>query len=366
MARIDVQAVVNNIHEQIARESKKDSPKGSSLSDNDLLALRVAYRKLYDIRNLVGQAPPSPDTLRARIGARLVRIVQRMLFWYTPQILRFHNETAHVLGELCKVAGKQAEAIAEIQKEIHALHREFGMAALAGASPSEPADATRHSASFEFCLQDHFRGSERDTAEKLRAWLNALEDALPAGFTSGRWLDIGCGRGEWLAMAAAREHDVIGIDASPLSIAHCSAGNLHAEQADAVRYLQSQEDGSLAVITAFHIVEHMKMGYLQVLLALAARKLAPGGILAVETPDPANLLMASHHFWNDPTHQRPIPMALLEFMFRYFGLGVVRRLHLNPFPQDEHLIYTEIDPVRRVDELLYGTRDYGLIGRRES
>ena len=34
----------------------------------------------------IGSMPPQPPSLRGRIGASLVRLVQRALFWYTPQI----------------------------------------------------------------------------------------------------------------------------------------------------------------------------------------------------------------------------------------------------------------------------------------
>ena len=44
-----------------------------------LLLLREDCRK-------IGQAPPRPPTLRAGIGAFLVSIVRRMLFWYTPPL----------------------------------------------------------------------------------------------------------------------------------------------------------------------------------------------------------------------------------------------------------------------------------------
>jgi O-antigen chain-terminating methyltransferase len=107
------------------------------------------------------------------------------------------------------------------------------------------------------------------------------------------------------------------------------------------------------------------MDTLEAVVAAAALKLRRGGILVIETPDPANILMASHHFWNDPTHQRPIPQALMEFIFQYFGFAVVRRLALNPFPPEDQLTCTEIEPVGKVNELLYGPRDYGLLGRRE-
>ena len=147
-------------------------------------------------------------------------------------------------------------------------------------------------------------------------------------------------------------------------MAHCCAKGLNAEQADALGYLRALKSESLAVVTAFHAVEHFPVGYFLALMQEAVRALQPGGLLIIETPNPANLLMGSFHFWNDPTHCRPIPPALLEFVYQYFGLKVVQRLDLNPPPQNERLPYDEIGVVHRLNESLYGPQDYGLIGRR--
>ena len=136
------------------------------------------------------------------------------------------------------------------------------------------------------------------------------------------------------------------------------------EHTEALDCLKGVQDESLAVMTAFHVVEHLPAAYFLEFVRLAARKLQSGGILALETPNPANILMGAHYFWNDPTHQRPIPPALMEFVFQYFGLSVVKRLELNPFPRQQQLPYTEIDLVRRVSDHFYGPRDYGLIGRK--
>ncbi|HZL57309.1 MAG TPA: class I SAM-dependent methyltransferase, partial [Bryobacteraceae bacterium] len=290
--------------------------------------------------------------------------VQRMLFWYTPQILRFHNETALVLGELCKIVEKQSDSIGDAQKEITAQRREREFESRPGTGTS---DLARSPASFDFSLQDYFRGPETDTSEKLKGWLDAIEgEGLSGRRLDGPWLDIGCGRGEWLSLASQRGYDISGVDSSPVSVGYCKSKGARVSHADAIGYLRGLADNSLAVATAFHVVEHLKMDTLATLIALAAQKLRPDGILAIETPDPANLLMSSHHFWNDPTHERPIPRALMEYVFQHFGFSVLRRLRLNPFPPEERLSHTEFEPVRRVDELLYGPRDYGLIGRRES
>jgi len=52
----------------------------------DLGVLRHLSSELKVMCAQIGTMPPQPPTLRARMGATLVRLTQRMLFWYTPQI----------------------------------------------------------------------------------------------------------------------------------------------------------------------------------------------------------------------------------------------------------------------------------------
>jgi len=364
---MNVRSIIEEIQSRVERESRP-SRSGPNVRDSDaveseLAALHDAYGRLYEIRNLVGQMPPSPGTLRARIGAHLVRLVQRMLFWYTPQILRFHNESAKTIGAMTALIERQSEMIAVLQKEMKALRAASVMASVPATQPVL-SERQPVAASFEFSVQDRFRGSELDTSEKLLGWFEAITDAAGPADLSRRWLDLGCGRGEWLSIVARHGHAATGIDANPVAVAHCNESGWNAECAGAMEYLSAISDESLAVVTAFHVLEHLPMDYLRSLLPLIACKLQPGGILAIETPDPANLLMSSRDFWKDPTHHRPIPVELMELLFEHSGFEVVRRLHLNPAPPEEHLPFTEIEPVRRVDDLLYGCRDYGLIGRK--
>src|SRR6478736_3375219 len=52
---------------------------------------------------LVGDMPPQPPTLRGRVGAVLVSIVRRMLFWYTEQIRAQHKRIADAAREQVRV-----------------------------------------------------------------------------------------------------------------------------------------------------------------------------------------------------------------------------------------------------------------------
>ncbi len=377
---MDVRSVIDEIQIRVERENTVSGASftpalASSADDSRLVSMRAAYKRLYDARDLVGQMPPSPATLRAKMGKSLVHIVQRMLFWYTPQILRFQREAASFMSGACDLIERQFELIGTLQNDLRALRSERSapvesaqpiVSPNPGVNPGSPDD---HSipAAFEFALQDHFRGSEQDTASKLQIWLEEIAAAGPPASrpeSISRWMDVGCGRGEWLALAASGSRDVFGIDSSMVSIDYCRARGLQAEHFEVLDCLKRLPDESLAVVTAFHVVEHFPAAYFLEFVRLAACKLQRGGILALETPNPANILMGAHYFWNDPTHQRPIPPALMEFVFQYFGLGVVKRLELNPFPRQQQLPYAEIDLIRRVNDHFYGPRDYGLIGRK--
>ncbi len=100
MPAVGVAKVVEQIHEKVAHQRRSSAHAQSSRKWPQKLAdLRVAYDEVYRLRNSIGQLPPRPHTARARIGQWAVRIVQRMLFWYTPQISKFHSAVMHALDQ---------------------------------------------------------------------------------------------------------------------------------------------------------------------------------------------------------------------------------------------------------------------------
>ncbi len=66
----------------------------------------------------VGRMPPSSNTLRARFGAVLVRIVQRMLFWYTPQIVGFNTSALGLVQEQGRLIEQLSAQVAALQTEL--------------------------------------------------------------------------------------------------------------------------------------------------------------------------------------------------------------------------------------------------------
>jgi SAM-dependent methyltransferase len=364
---MNLQEKVRELHRSIENQSRqrRNAPALPEMAALDLDGLRQSCGRLYQLRNAVGQIPPSPETLRARIGFRLVQAVQRLLFWYTPPINRFHSETAAALEHALRLLEYHFAQAEAQQCEIRRLRNDIlsnRSAPPAGSGGTASSNGGGEVFGWlQFPMLEQWRGTEAETAGKLDVYLRYTR---AIGVPSGTWLDLGCGRGEWVRLASAAGWPARGIESSVEATAFCRALGLEVEQADALEWLRGAADESLAVITAFHVIEHWPAADLLLVIREAARTLKPGGLLICETPDPANLLVASHHFWLDPTHHRPVPMELLEFFFLNSGITVVEKLHLNPPPESQRLPFDDLEFVRRLNEHLYGTQDYALIGRR--
>ena len=59
----------------------------------------------------VGQLPAHPPTLRGELGARLVSVVRRMLFWYTPPLQATLQGLTQAIDDLLRTAGRMQETM---------------------------------------------------------------------------------------------------------------------------------------------------------------------------------------------------------------------------------------------------------------
>lgn len=175
---------------------------------------------------------------------------------------------------------------------------------MSGGPAHAPFDAAR--------FQERFRGSE----EEIRARLAGYFDLLPP--PPGEILDFGCGRGEFLDLARARGLPARGVDLLEANAARCRAKGHAAQAADGFEALAAAADAGLGGLAAIQVIEHLDFAAQCALLLLAARKLAPGGFLLLETPNPYQE-DARRRFWLDPTHQRPLAPELLDFLAEQAG-----------------------------------------------
>src|SRR5262249_23034517 len=102
-------------------------------------------------------------------------------------------------------------------------------------------------------FEDKFRGERDEIKKRLEVYLPIVrENSITADV-----LDLGCGRGEWLELMRDTGIAAVGIDHNAIFLGRCRELGLHAIEADAITYLQSLPDGSLSLVTGFHIVEHV-------------------------------------------------------------------------------------------------------------
>lgn len=176
---------------------------------------------------------------------------------------------------------------------------------------------------------DLFRGSRDDIRDRLRIYLPILRD-LPPSLAALPALDLGCGRGEWLELLRAEGRRAQGVDGNAALAARCRALGLAVHEGDALRFLRAVPADSLAIVTAFHLVEHLRFDAIVDLVDQARRGLAPGGVLILETPDPQNSEVSGYTFHFDPTHHHPLPSPLLKFVVEARGLARVEVWPLHP------------------------------------
>ena len=215
-----------------------------------------------------------------------------------------------------------------------------------------------------------FRGREEDIGARLAPYLPILEGR-------GKVLDLGCGRGEALEVFTAHGLECSGVDSNSEMVERCREKGLEAEVGDLFTTLAARPEASLGAVVSFHVIEHLPAASLEGLTRRAWRALKPGGVLVFETPSPLSLVVGARNFWLDPTHARPVHPDSLKAIFAIAGFDPVERLDLQPFGDDERLpeidvagLPPELEPLTeglsrlrdRLDELLFGFQDFGLVG----
>lgn len=219
-------------------------------------------------------------------------------------------------------------------------------------------------------LEAQYRGTQEEIADRAEAYVADLEGRE-------RVLDLGCGRGEALAVLAGHGIGARGIDASSDMVRMCREQGLQAEEGDVMETLATLEPDSVDGVVSFHVIEHLPATLTARLVALAWRVLEPGGILILETPNPLSIAVAASTFWRDPTHLRPIHPDALRLSYEIAGFEKIERRLLRPFGVEERLPEISLDSLEggarelahdinllrdRLDEAIFGHQDYALIG----
>lgn len=215
---------------------------------------------------------------------------------------------------------------------------------------------------YYLAFENAHRGSHGEIIKKITPYLVKVAELAPEVLVLPM-VDIGCGRGEWLELLREQGFDAMGLDLSAAMVQHCRDRGLHAEHGDAQQWLAKQSDNSLAMISGFHIVEHLPFEQLFQLIGQIWRVLASGGVLILETPNPENVLVGSHTFYHDHSHRNPVTPTSLQFLLGYHGFVSQEVLRLNPYPENDRIKEPGL-LAERFNGHMYGPQDYGIVARK--
>ena len=196
---------------------------------------------------------------------------------------------------------------------------------------------------FYLQFENKFRGDRRSILKQLSMYDPLVQLVLDLN-TESQFLDIGCGRGEWLEKWKGNVSRCFGIETNTTMVNVCLNKKLDVIKGDAIMSLKNIDSSSINVITIFHMIEHLSNDYLYKLIDECYRVLHENGLLIIETPSIDNLLVSSKLFYLDDTHINHINPDAFQFSLDQIGFDRSKYyyIHGGPLQDAEHLKVTRI------------------------
>jgi len=139
----------------------------------------------------------------------------------------------------------------------------------------------------------------------------------------GPVLDVGCGRGERIALLRAAGARARGIDADAGAAALARAAGHEVACGDVLPLMAGAPEGELGGILACGALEQLGRREIPRFLELCLRALRPGGRLVVENANPRSL-GAVQGFLASPRHQKMLGAEVLAYLVERRGFDEVR------------------------------------------
>jgi SAM-dependent methyltransferase len=219
-----------------------------------------------------------------------------------------------------------------------------------------------HYAAFE----NRHRGNEEDVKKQLSRYLEHFKE-------NGTVLDLGCGRGEFLALCQDNGIAARGIDLNEQMVEICRERGLDCRKGNILEVLAEWQDNDLGGIFSSQVIEHLSPHHLKKLVELAFCKLTPGGHLVLETINPASVFALVQIYFLDLTHQKPIHPQTLKFLMESSGFEEVKIEYSSPLEEEQLQTLPGADErdsilnrnIDRLNELLYAPPNYAAIGLKK-
>lgn len=270
------------------------------------------------------------------------------------QVTLQHRDFTLALNRAVRELRRNFEQL--VHAEIRVLRQRLAIAEAAGAAAAIPVapPAPAPLSPDDFAHQERFRGPEEEIRERQRYY-------VPFFAKCRNVVDLGCGRGEFLELMLEAGVPARGVDSNPEVVAVCRSKGLDAEAGDLFAFLAALPDESLDGVFSAQVVEHIPPERVPEMIRLIAAKLARGGTVAIETPNPECLAIFASHYYLDPTHRNPVPARLLAFYLHEAGMGDISIEPLSP-AIDTMPALADLPPAFR--DAFFGGLDYAITAQK--
>ena len=210
-----------------------------------------------------------------------------------------------------------------------------------------------------FDFENHFRGS-------IESIKKAQEVYLPYFRGKKRVLDIGCGRGEFLALLKENDIPAKGVDIYEPYVDYCNSKGLKAVCGDGTAFLAGVDH--LDGIFVGQVVEHLKPEEIIRLCNTAYEKLSEGGCIIIETPNPTSLAIYTNAFYIDPSHIKPVHPLTMKYYLEKAGFRNIETLFTENSRPPHSIPELALEgaeefnsAMKELSDILYGSQDYAVI-----
>ena len=389
---IDIQRLVDEVRERVRyRQSLTGrlvaAPPPFLPLDGSLVEelKRLTYHwNVYEAPITTGRRLTAPLAMIKRALRRLLAPVLGRQVAFNASTMRIVTELAEqldmfasrhkdlledVMVQHAKTTEALGERVARVERVTRLTHTSQGVPPI----PAAPeVDEVPPSTAFDrAAFEERFRDAEDTVQKRQQSYV-----ALFAG--RERVVDLGCGRGEFLALLHAAGISAAGVDADLDMVRACRDKGLDTHHDDMFAFLEHQGDGSLGGVFAAQLIEHLPPPRIIALAALVLRKLAPGAAIVLDTPNPGCLTAVAATSYTDCSHVRPIHPDAMRFLLEAAGLEHVEVRFSSPSERDVRFPHlpdavagvefaaTFNRAVDHANALLYGCQAYAVIGRRSA
>ena len=305
------------------------------------------------------QLQEEQNTRIAQLTSELVQLTEhntrlQQLSEHLDQHSEYIEQLSDLLNQHSEGLAQHSDELGQLEEQLHQLEE-------------KTASSTGYEDIDYFDFETNFRGSQLSVKERLK-------DYVPYFPKNGTVVDLGCGRGEFLELLDENEITAIGVDTYAEFVDYCTHKGLHVVNENAIDYMDKLDEQSLSGVFAAQLVEHLSINELTKLCNLSYQKLAPGGVLIFETPNPTNVSTYLNGFYMDPTHHNPVHPKSLEYLLKKAGFKEVDIIFTEQSRIDYRLPLLNASGVQNLSEfndginflsdIIFGSQDYAVIARK--